>query len=328
MPQLTWNEVRPAPVVLVSGPESFLAEQAIGRLRDFLRSEDASLEVSDLEADGYGRGELLTLASPSLFGEPRLIRVARVEKASDDFLEDALAYLEAPDDSTTLVLRHGGGQRGKKLLDAIRGGAGGGIEIVCAELKKDAEKQDFVRAEFRGENRRATPGAVRALVSAFGDDLAELSSACRQLVADTSGEITEAIVDRYYAGRVETTAFTVADAAIAGRRGDALIALRQALDTGAEPVPIVAAFAMKIRTMAKVSGSRGPSGQIASSLGLAPWQVDRAKRDLSGWTDRGLAAAVEALAEADAQVKGAGRDPVFAVERLIGVIAAKGTTRA
>ncbi|QTX06371.1 DNA polymerase III subunit delta [Agromyces archimandritae] len=312
----------------MSGPESFLAEQAIGRLRDFLRSEDASLEVSDLEADGYGRGELLTLASPSLFGEPRLIRVARVEKASDDFLEDALAYLEAPDDSTTLVLRHGGGQRGKKLLDAIRGGAGGGIEIVCAELKKDAEKQDFVRAEFRGENRRATPGAVRALVSAFGDDLAELSSACRQLVADTSGEITEAIVDRYYAGRVETTAFTVADAAIAGRRGDALIALRQALDTGAEPVPIVAAFAMKIRTMAKVSGSRGPSGQIASSLGLAPWQVDRAKRDLSGWTDRGLAAAVEALAEADAQVKGAGRDPVFAVERLIGVIAAKGTTRA
>jgi len=31
-----------------------------------------------------------------------------------------------------------------------------------------------------------------------------------------------------------------------------------------------------------------------------------------------------ALAAADAQVKGAGRDPVFALERMIGVIASRG----
>ena len=54
------------------------------------------------------------------------------------------------------------------------------------------------------------------------------------------------------------------------------------------------------------------------------WQVDRARRDLQGWTDEGLARAIEALAAADAQVKGAGRDPVFALERMIGVIASRG----
>lgn len=280
--------------------------------------------MNDLEADGYRRGELLTLASPSLFGEPRLIRVTAVEKASDDFLLDALDYLEAPDDTTTLVLRHAGGVRGKKLLDAVRAGTGGGVEVVCAELKKDVEKQEFAAAEFRAEGRKVAPAALRALVSAFSDDLAELSSACRQLIADTTGEVTEAMVDRYYGGRVETNAFVVADAAIAGRQGDALVALRHALDSGAEPVPIVAAFAMKLRTMAKVSGSRGGSGQLAGSLGLAPWQIERARRDLSGWNDHGLAAAVEALAETDALVKGGGRDPVYAIERLIGVIASRG----
>nr|WP_155841527.1 DNA polymerase III subunit delta [Agromyces luteolus] len=316
-----WSEARPAPVVLVSGGEDVLAERALTMLRETLRAEDPSLEVSDLEADGYTRGTLLTLASPSLFGEPRLIRVTGVEKSSDEFLLDALEYLAAPAEGTTVVLRHRGGNRGKKLLDALRAGEGGGIEVVCAELKRDADKQDFAAAEFRIAGRRIAPAALRALVGAFSDDLGELAAACRQLIADASGDIDEATVRRYYGGRVETSAFEVADAAIAGRHGDALIALRHALDSGADPVPIVAAFAMKIRTMAKVAGSRGAS---ASSLGLAPWQVDRARRDLGGWSDEGLGVAVQALAAADAAVKGAERDPVFALERLVGIIAARG----
>ncbi len=324
IPQLAWHEIRPAPIVLVSGAEDVLAERAITMLRDFLRSEDPALEVNDLEADGYRRGELMTLASPSLFGEPRLVRVGAVERASDDFLLDAVEYVEQPAESTTLVLRHRSGVRGKKLLDAVRAGTGGGIEIVCAELKRDSEKQDFAAAEFRAAGRRISPGALRALVAAFSDDLRELSAACRQLISDAPGDITEGVVARYYAGRVETNAFAVADAAIAGRHGEALIALRHALDTGADPVPMVAAFAMKVRTMAKVSGVRGGGPKIASSLGLAPWQVDRARRDLAGWTDDGLARAIEALAATDAAVKGAERDPVFALERLVGIIASRG----
>ncbi|MFC6355809.1 DNA polymerase III subunit delta [Luethyella okanaganae] len=324
IPQLAWNQVRPAPVVLVSGTESFLAERAIRQLRDFLKGEDPSLEVSDIEADGYVPGELLTVASPSLFGEPRMIRVASVERCTDSFIAEAIEYLQNPADDTYLVLRHGGGVRGKKLLDALRGGLGGGIEVVCAELKKDAEKYDFAVAEFRAAGRKVAPGALRALVSAFSDDLAELSAACQQLMSDSSTEITEATVDRYYSGRVEANAFKVADAAIAGRHGEALITLRHALSSGADPVPIVAAFASKIRTMAKLYGARGGSAQLAQQFGLAPWQVDRARRDLQGWTEGGLAACIEALAETDANVKGGGRDPVFSIERLVGVIAGRG----
>lgn len=324
IPQLPWNQVRPAPIILVSGPEAFLAERAVRQLRDFLKLEDPSLEVSDIQADSYAPGELLTLASPSLFAEPRLIRVAQVEKASDTFLIEALEYLEDPADDTYLVLRHGGGVRGKKLLDAIRSGTGGGVEIVCAELKKDTDKYEFASAEFKTAGKRVTASALRSLVAAFSDDLAELSAACQQLIADATSEITETTVDRYYGGRVETNAFKVADSAIAGRHGEALITLRHALSSGADPVPIVAAFASKIRTMAKLFGVRGGSAQLAAQFGLAPWQVERAQRDLRGWSDEGLARCIEMLAETDANVKGGGRDPVFALERLIGVIATRG----
>ncbi len=324
IPQLAWSDVRPAAIVLVSGTEVILADRAIRMLRDTLKTEDPSLEVSDIEADGYAPGELLTLASPSLFDEPRLIRVSNVEKCTDVFLEEMLAYLSSPADDTYVVLRHNGGVRGKKLLDAVRAGTGGGIEIVCAELKKDSDKYAFAVAEFTMAGRRITNGALRAVVAAFQDDLSELANACQQLISDSSAEITEATVEKYYGGRVETNAFKVADAAIAGRHGEALTLLRHALSTGADPVPVVAAFAMKMRAMARVSGARGGSGQIAGALGLAPWQVERAQRDLAGWTDEGLGRTIEVLAETDASVKGAGRDPVFALERMVGVVAHRG----
>ena len=65
-------------------------------LRDYLRAEDPSLEISDVRADDYTPGTLLGLTSPSLFGEPRLVRVSGVEKCSDAFLSEALSYLAMP----------------------------------------------------------------------------------------------------------------------------------------------------------------------------------------------------------------------------------------
>ncbi|WP_029145450.1 DNA polymerase III subunit delta [Microbacterium luticocti] len=324
IPQLDWRSPQPAPIVLVSGPEDVCAERAIAAVRDYLRAEDPSLEVSDLRADDYEAGTLMALTSPSLFGEPRLVRVTGVEKASDAFLTEALAYLDHPQDGATVVLRHTGASvRGKKLLDAIRSGTGGGVEVPCAAVKRDADRHDFAAGEFQAAHKRIAAPALRALVSAFADDLTELAAACQQLIADVPGDVTVEVVERYYGGRVETSAFTVADTAIAGRYGDALIALRHALASGADPVPLVAAVAMKLRTMARVAGRRGPSAQIAAAVGMKDWQVDRARRDLSGWNEESLGRAIQATARADAEVKGASRDPVFALERMITVIATR-----
>jgi len=321
---VSWNQAKPAPVVLISGPEDFLADRAAVAIRNALRAHNAELEVHDIDASTYAGGELLVAASPSLFAEPRLIRVWTVEKCTDEFLEDALSYCASPEDEVTLVLRHGGGVRGKRLLELVRSGSAQSLEISCAELKSDSDKSDFATQEFRIAGRKASPGAVRALVSAFSSSAAELANACQQLIADATGDITEATVDVYYGGRVEATAFKVADAAIEGRLGEAMVALRHALETGSDPVPIVAAFASKLRLIAKVAGDRRSSGELAGALGAAPWQIDRAKRELHNWSESGLSNAILAVADADAGVKGASRDPVFALERMVRVVATFG----
>ncbi|NJI61345.1 MULTISPECIES: DNA polymerase III subunit delta [Microbacterium] len=324
VPQVSWREPRPAPLVLVSGPEEVCAERAIAGVRDYLRAEDPALEVSDVRADDYAPGTLLALTSPSLFGEPRLVRVSGVEKCSDAFIQEAVSYLDNPQEGATVILRHTGASvRGKKLLDAVRAGTGGGIEIACPAIKRDGDRVDFAAGEFRTAKKRIAPAALRALVSAFADDLTELAAACQQLIGDVEGDISEEVVTKYYGGRVEVSAFVVADTAIAGRYGEALVALRHALSSGADPVPMVAAFAMKLRTMARVAGNREPSRQLAQRLGMKDWQVDRARRDLAGWNERSLGMAIQATARADGEVKGAARDPIFALERMVTVIATR-----
>ncbi|WP_288023748.1 DNA polymerase III subunit delta [Arthrobacter sp.] len=314
-----WRDVPLAPVVLVFGPEDFSASRARDGIRRKLRAQNEDLEITALDAAAYSAGALGMAASPSLFSEPKLIEVSALQSMSDDFLADALAYLKDPAPDVTVTLVHGGGTRGKKLLDAIK--AAGMPRVECLALKKDQEKAAFVTSEFQFAKRRIDAQAVRALVAAVGADLSELAAACQQLIADTTGMVDSDAVDKYYGGRVEATAFRVADAALAGNAPVALSSLRHALATGVDPVPLVAALAMKVRQVAKVYGARGGSAQLARELGMAPWQVDAARRDAGHWSAEGLAAAVQALAEADAQVKGAARDPLYAVERAVTLIA-------
>ena len=103
-------------------------------------------------------------------------------------------------------------------------------------------------------------------MQAFADDLAELASACQQLLADSATEITETTVEKYYSGRIETNAFKVADMAIAGQQGDALVLLRHALHSGADPVPVVAARPM--RRPVKIGRPLVERDGLPSRLGL------------------------------------------------------------
>jgi DNA polymerase-3 subunit delta len=324
IPQLDWTEARPAPVVLVSGPEGFLADRAGQAIRAALLETNTDLEVHDVDAASYTSGELFTIASPSLFAEPRLIRVEGVEKCSDVFIEDAKRYVAEPADDTTLVLRHAGGQRGKALLDAVRGGAVGGIEVVCAEVKKDQDRLAFAQAEFRRLGAQITPGALRMIVAAYSGGIGELAGACAQLVSDAGSRLTEEEVNRATEGRVETNAFKVADAATAGRAADALVLLRQALSTGTDPIPMLAALNMKVRAMARVYGAVGSSGQLAKELGMAPWQVDRALREVRGWREEDLARCIDLAAETEWLLKGGSRDPEYALEKYLLFVAKRG----
>lgn len=314
------------PYVLISGPEGVLAERALASTLDALRVRDPDLEVVKLYAEGYQGGMLTTHASPSLFGGTTVIVVQDLDEAPEELQADLLDYLAVPADEVTLVVAHKGGMRGKKVLDTLK--KAGARVIDCPLIKSDGDKTAFATNEFRSQGRKVTPDAVRALVQAVGRDIRELAAACAQLVADTEGVVDEAMVEKYHGGKIEASGFKVADAAIAGHAGEALRLLRHAISAGENPVPIVAVLAMQLRQMVKVgSAGRGSSAQLAKTLAMAPWQIDQARRKLNGWDPDGVGRAIQAVAAADFDVKGGGRDPVYAVESAILTICRSRTTR-
>lgn len=311
----SWDQVDLAPVVLVRGGEELLGERAVDRLLAQARAKDPTTEIVRLDASTYEPHMLDTLVSPSLFGEPKLVHVPNLEQMTDPLLADLLAYVAAPDPDVVVILRHNSGQRGKKLLDALA--ASPYPVVTCEPIKKDGDKAALINADARRAGRRIEPEAIGALVDALGSDLRELTSAVAQLMADTEGTITVAHVNTYYAGRIEATGFSVADAAISGNVAKAVTLLRHALSTGVAPVLIVSALATKLRQLARVAAAGGRPGMGPKELGMSPWQAKRARAELSGWSDDALAAAIIAVARADAETKGASRDPEHAVERAV-----------
>jgi len=323
-PGISWRELTPQPLILLTGSEDYLASRAFELLRSQAAQRD-DIEVTRLDASKYEPGELLLATSSSLFSSANLVEVHELAQMNEYFLKDALIYLKDQAPENVLILHYSGGTRGKKLIDAIK--AAGALIVNCQPVKKDAEKIDFVQAEFKAAKRRITNDAVKALVAAVGNSLAELGSSCSQLIQDTTGTIDQDMVDRYYGGRVEATAFKVADAAISGNAQAALRTLRHSLGTGTDPIPIVATLAMKIRQLAKVLGVNEPAATLASELGMAPWQVQQAQQQARGWKRSDLALCIEEIAKTDRMVKGGSRSPGYALEHAVMFIAAKAPNR-
>lgn len=315
-----WNQAVLAPVILIAGAEEFLASRVVKGVRDSLVKTIPDLEISQLDAGEYEAGRLSDLTAPSLFGEPRLVVINGVERCTDALIEDGLAYLASPTDDCTVIFRHASGVRGKKLLDAIRG-FNGAVEVSCDKITKEADRITFATGEFKGLKKSATNGAVRALVAAFGDDVAGLAAACAQLCQDVAEQIDEETVQKYFGGHVEVNNFQLVDAALAGDTANTLSLLRQTMSAGAEPVTLVSAVAHRMRTLAKLLNNRSAT---AAQLGMQPWMMDRARRELGGWTESGMATVIQEVARVDAAAKGAERDPEFAIERLFLLILRKG----
>jgi DNA polymerase III subunit delta len=311
----------PPPVVLVLGDEDLLVARAVAHAVEAVRAVDDGADVHDHEASALSPAEMAEMLSPSLFGGRRVLVVRSGQDARKDLVAALLAYAEAPDPEVSLVVTHAGGAKGKTLADGLR--SAGATVVAAVRLTRHRDRVEFVRAEVRRLGGRCTEDAAETLLAAVGNDLRELAAACSQLISDTDGRIDADTVARYYRGRAEVSGFTVADAAMVGDVPAALEALRWALHVGVDPVPIADALVDGVRTVARVAAAgRGNTYQLASSLGMPPWKVERAQRQARGWTADGLVDAMRAAAYCNAEVKGGADDRGYALERAIFAMAA------
>jgi len=310
-----------ARVSVVVGDEELLVERAVARLAA-AAGGDGGAGVREVAAGGLAPGELTMITAPSLFDAVPVVVVRDAQDAAKEVAEELAALAADPPPDLTLVITHAGGAKGKALLARL---TGHGAQVSQhPRITRIGDRMTFIREEFRADGRRIDDGGVRALIDALGSDLREIASACAQLAADTTGVIDQPTVARYYRGRAEAGGFAVADRAVEGRLAEALEHLRWALAVGVSPVLVTSALAQGVRLIGRVGAAprSQPAAALAADLGAPPWRIDKVRQQLRGWTAEGIARALSAVAEADAQVKGEGANPGYALEVAVRTIVA------
>jgi DNA polymerase-3 subunit delta len=311
-------------LVLVSGPETLLAERAVDDLVARFRDAARGGEVTEVDAATLDAGRLAEVTGPSLFAELRMAVIGDVATLPADLIEAVARLAEDPEPDLAVVLVHGGGARPKALLDRL---TKAGVEVVTCAPIKAWELPQFVTREAQRIGGSIEPSAAPLLVDAVGHELRPLAGAVAQLVADAEdGRLTATQVRRYFAGRAEVNSFAVADAALLRRTGEALERLRWAVATGVAPVLVTSALAAGLRALAKFMTAPGGlrEADLAREVGVPPWKLKSLRTQARGWDAPSLALAMKTVATADAAVKGAAGDAEFALEQAVLAICRSG----
>jgi DNA polymerase-3 subunit delta len=302
----------------------FLAERMRARALDAVRASDPECEITSTSAGSLGPSELLGLTSPSLFSAATAVVLTELQDIPDGPSDELVAYVAEPAPEVALVLMHGGGQKGKKLLDSLR------AAVAVNEVKIEAPKyeRDFVgwvRGEAKDLGNPIDEAAATLLVQAVGQDLRALAGAVDQLSATRDGDdpITLELVRQYFGGRADVRGYEIADAAIDGQFDVALERVRWAETAKVPATYITTALASGLRSLAKLADTQrrdNPSmseAEVAKFVGAPPFKIRTLRQQLRGWSTDGLAQALRAVASTDVDIKSGETDPAYAVERLV-----------
>jgi DNA polymerase-3 subunit delta len=313
-----------ASLTIAVGEDGLLADRIVARAVAALGPDVSANDAvgSELTSD-----LLMELASPSLFGDERVLVLRALQDVAKDVAEVLVSVVEDSQTEFRLVAVHAGGAKGKAVLEALKGV--GATLVPVPRITSPRDREQFVIDEVKQAGGRIEREAAADLVAAIGTDLRELATGAGQLVADIGRNIGVTEVATYYRGRAESSGFMVADRAVEGNAAAAIETLRWAFAAGLDPVLVSSSLAANLRLIAQVAAAgQGSPDAVAGRLGMPAWKVRRAQDWLRRWRPDALARAVRAVAAADADLKGAGDDAAYAVERAVLVVASAANSAA
>lgn len=317
------------PLTLVVGGDAYLNELNAKDVRDSIRLKYPEAEILTLDASVANSYAFDEAIGPSLLGDETIVVVNDIQNADDSLVEaiESFAKSYSINDSSSqnnrwVIARHEGGLKGKSVITRLT--RAGAHVINVPDMKKPAAQLNFVMSIFERSSRSIEPQAAQRLVAVLGNKTDELASLCSQLCYDfDENPISLKTVDKYLVSDPQVTGFFVADKAVAGRTGEAVLAARTAINQGVDPIALIGALAAKMRIISKAIAVR--NGEISQAEAkVNPWALNIAMKQLAGWYSDGVCECVKCLAWADEQCKGGSSDANYALEKCIMLIASRG----
>ncbi|MDP3999911.1 MAG: DNA polymerase III subunit delta [bacterium] len=304
-------------ILVIHGPETYLVHRKLRQAFDKARAA-GTVGVTELDAgdtDLKKAGD--ALRGGSLFDEKAVVvfRNWFMEKPADDSNKLAELLEAAPKETVVIVAESGEVDKRRKSF---------------AKLAKQADKSWHFptfdepaaaawlvkRAEEAGS--KLSPALARNIVSALGTDGWMLATEIDKLVAASDGEVTESLVANLTGSNRVSTIWELVDAVAAKDFRKAQTALRSLLQSGEPPQRIFAMVVRQYRILLGVQAAEGqPDAAVAKQLGVHPYSVKQARRQISRFSPDELRRIYDELAELDVAGKSGKRDPEQALELFV-----------
>ncbi|HET9689740.1 MAG TPA: DNA polymerase III subunit delta [Acidimicrobiales bacterium] len=310
---------------LVEGDDPTLVSEAVrGVVDELLGDGDRAMVVEDHRGDEVDLAAVADACrTPPFLTDRRIVVVRDVGRWNTEEVAPLLDYLDAPLDTTALVLAGGGGTVAPKLKAAVKAT---GHLIGTTVTGRDAKA--WVRDRVRSSPVQLDGAALDLVGAHLGDDVSRLGSLLEVLTA-AFGEGARLGPDHIFPylgeqGAVAPWDFT--DAVDAGQTAVALEQLHRMLGAGERhPLVVLATLARHVGSMLRIDADDITSeAAAAAAMGIAKGRSTYpAKKALLAARRYGAAGVAEAtglVADAEVDIKG-GRD--WPAELVLEVLVAR-----
>lgn len=307
-------KAKAAPVVVILGEDSYLADQALEEALTTAK-EDAA-EVESFRGEETGWTPLLdTCRTGSLFSRRRVVVVRNAEALKGG--GDVIAYLDAPNPDVRLVLLAGKPDRRKIPWKALLGR----VVTISAEPPKGRAFRTFLLEEVRKRHLSLEEDAIEEILDRVGGSARRLVSELEKLESFAEGKRLKADDVSALLGRgTAPPLYRLADAFTARERREALDVLERLLAEGEAPLRILGTLHRSLRQVRGAMAlreARASRDAYAPKLGVPPFKVEALIAASQAWSEKQYRKALEALGVADRRLKTSGEPRVALTTALL-----------
>jgi DNA polymerase III subunit delta len=325
---------------LIAGDDDFRKQRELGELLAKLVAPDfADFDLEHLEGNTATSDRVMAgLGIPPFSSPKRVVLVKYANKMDEDEQKKLAARLEGVPGSGCLVLISpapdkvdGKPRKGSEVIGDLSKAVRKVGKVIRVEEKKGrdgtADARQFAQSLFVQAGKKIDQSALTQFVQRVGMDFSILSTEAQKLI-DYSGDsetITAADIAKVSSETPEEKVFKLVDAIAAKKPDQAMKHLDDLFETGDRPdseAPktlsnIARLFRLiwqakvlvsaGVRVFKKDSVPREVLATLATSptvFSQADWQKDRLQSQAARFTREQLARSLEAIAEADAALKG------------------------
>ena len=316
-----------ASTYLVRGDDaSVVAQEVRALLVEVVGDLDHALAVEEI---GGGAGDELSVAAvvdacltPPFLVDRRVVVVREAGRLLTADVPRLVEVIEDPLPTTVLVLVGGGGTVPAPLVKAVKAAG----QIVDVTTSKAGERKAWLHEHLRGAPVKLEPAAADLLAAHVGEDLGRVEGLLGALSAayGEGARVSAEDLAPYLGEAGNVPRYELTDAIDRGDPGRALVVLHRMLEAGGlAPVQVLATLHGHFSNMLALDGDDiGDERDAAAVLGAAPFVAKKALEQSRRLGSARIAEAINLVAAADLDVRGAsGLDPDVVIEILVARLA-------